>query len=126
MRVRESPYRVIHALRPVERGVTAADCSHYSDRRRPEVVDATMRILTYSGYSSQGMQQVMGFLDFFRGSPSERIARQFIKALRQAGVTHRLEYEPDENQIGFYDASGSRVRVSFLGNLRRELEAAGA
>jgi hypothetical protein len=65
-------------------------------------VGAAIRILTYSGYSLRGM--------------SERIARQFIKALRQAGVTHRLEYEPDENQIGFYDASGSRVRVSFLGD----------
>jgi hypothetical protein len=68
----------------------------------------------------------MGFLDFFRGSSAERIARQLMKALREAGVTHRLEYEPQENQIGFYDDSGSRVGSSFLGNLRRELEAAAA
>ena len=68
----------------------------------------------------------MGFLDFFRGSSGERIARQLMKALREAGVTHRLEYEPQENQIGFYDASGSRVGSSFLGNLRRELEATAA
>jgi hypothetical protein len=64
----------------------------------------------------------MGFLDFFRGSSRERIAQKYIKALREAGETRRLQYEPETRLVISYDERGNREQVSFLGHLIRELK----
>ena len=68
----------------------------------------------------------MRFLDFFQGSSSERIAREFIKALREAGDARRLEYDAADRVIVAYDERGNRQQVSFLGNLMREIKSASA
>lgn len=68
----------------------------------------------------------MGFLDFFRGSRDERIARQYIKALRDAGERRRLEYDSGERVVIAFDDKGHRTQLSYLGNLTREIVAADA
>jgi hypothetical protein len=68
----------------------------------------------------------MRFLDLFQGSSSERIAREYIKALREAGETRRLRYEPETRLVVAYDERGNREQLSFLGNLNREIKSASA
>lgn len=68
----------------------------------------------------------MGCLDFFRGSSDARIARQFIKALREAGESRRLEYEAQSRLVVAYDENGNRAQSSFIGNLAREIRSASA
>jgi hypothetical protein len=68
--------------------------------------------------------QAVKFLDFFRGSSEERIARQYIEALRQAGEARRLEYEAQSRLIVAYDENGRRVQTSFIGHLAREIRSA--
>jgi hypothetical protein len=41
----------------------------------------------------------MGVLDLFRGSPEERIAKRFFKALGEAGEKRRMEHLPAERSV---------------------------
>ena len=66
----------------------------------------------------------MGMLDLFRGSQEERIAKRFIKALREVGEARRMEYLPAERSIAVLDEQGVRQQLAFLGNLQREVVAA--
>lgn len=63
----------------------------------------------------------MGYLDFFRGSSDDRIARHYIRALREAGEIRRLEFEPQSRLVIAYDENGGRAEVRFIGNLAREI-----
>jgi hypothetical protein len=66
----------------------------------------------------------LGFLDLFRGSEDARIARQYIKALRDAGERRRLEFDSAERLVIAYDGEGQRAQIHFIGNLVREILAA--
>lgn len=65
-----------------------------------------------------------GCVDVFRGSPQERVARQYIKVLREEGDRRRLEYNADERVVVAYDQHGRAVQRGFIGNLAREVLAA--
>lgn len=67
----------------------------------------------------------MRYLDFFRGSVHKRVARQFIEVLRAAGEHRRLEYDADNQLVVAFDEHGDRVQLRFIGNLLREISAAG-
>lgn len=66
----------------------------------------------------------MAFLDFFRGSSDERIARHFIRSLRGAGEQRRLEYDAAERVVVVYAERGERAQLCYVGNLAREIRAA--
>jgi len=66
----------------------------------------------------------MSILDLFRGSPQERIARRYIKALRDAGEKRELRYIPAEQVIAVLDEKGARQQVAHMGNLAREISGA--
>jgi hypothetical protein len=61
------------------------------------------------------------YLDLFRGSSDERIARQYIKALREVGEIRRLEFDAQSRLVIAYDENGHRSQVRFIGNLAREI-----
>lgn len=63
-------------------------------------------------------------LDLFRGSKEERIARRYMKALREAGETRRMVHVPAERLVAVLDEQGKRSQIAFLGNLEREISGA--
>lgn len=69
--------------------------------------------------------RAVGYLDLFRGSSDERVARQYIKALRELGETRRLEFDAPSRLLITYDENGHRAQVRFIGNLAREIRSAG-
>jgi hypothetical protein len=66
----------------------------------------------------------VGILDLFRGSKGERIARRYIKALREAGEIRHMVHVPVERVVAVLDEHGKRSQVAFLGNLEREISRA--
>lgn len=66
----------------------------------------------------------VGILDLFRGSKGERIARRYIKALRDAGEIRQMVHVPAERVVAILDEDGKRSQIAFLGNLEREISRA--
>ena len=63
----------------------------------------------------------MGLLDLFRGSPEERLAKQYMAALRALGVREAMRFQPDEDAILVESPGRGSPLKLFLHNLRLEL-----
>jgi hypothetical protein len=63
----------------------------------------------------------MGILDLFRGSNEERVARRYMRALREAGEIRHLAHVPTERAVAVLDEQGKRSQLAFLGKLQREI-----